>query len=152
MGPGQMMQNSLQQVSPNTMMTYNLSQTIHSPTIPKVSPNQNKKGKSVQANPKRASQKPVNLKPVELDDSDEEPLYASNDEESEDDDDDDDVIDYVSLKSAESSKKISSQKKTMIQSNKVDSSGLKATPPHHSEEADPNVKISSPGKNERKTL
>ena len=142
-----MMQGNLQQVSPNTMMTYNLNQTLHSPTMAKVSPNQNKKGKGVQANPKQASQKPVDPKPVELDDSDEEPLYASNDEESEDDDDDD-VINYVGAKSAESSKKVSGQKKTMIQSNKIDSSGLKATPPHHSDEADQNVKISSPGIND----
>lgn len=143
MGQVQMMPGGLQQVSPNTLMTYNVSQT-RSTILPaaKISPNQKSKDKVAQA---KTSPKPVKpVSPVESEDSDDEdePLYATNDEESdEEEDEDEDVV--VGAKAVDA-KKTPATKKTIIQSNKVDSSGLKATPPHHLDETD--QKLASPGK------
>ena len=133
----------IQQVSPTTMMTYNVSQQQNQSSFPsaaKTSPNSKAKEK-----PALTKTSPKLVKPVlrvESEDSDEEPLYATNDEESDDDEDDD--VDDVIVGKVVDSKKVSATRKTIIQSNKVDSSGLKATPPHQTDETE--QKSSSPGR------
>ena len=144
----QMMPGGLQQVSPSTMMTYNVSQQQQQqqqtqssfPSTAKGSLTSKAKEKPIVTKTSPKQVKPV--LPVDSEDSDEEPLYATNDEES-DDDDDDDVVSNVVVGKAAESKKATTTRKTIIQSNKVDSSGLKATPPHQTDETE--QKSSSPG-------
>ena len=101
---------TLQQVSPNPAMTFNVGQTTppnSRQNLSKISPILNSpKIKRKQLSRKRSRDKPVKPKQVELEeDSDSEPLYASNDEESESDDDD--VIDFV--------KNVETFKKSVVQ-------------------------------------
>jgi hypothetical protein len=119
-----MVPGSLQQVSPNTLMTYNASQTPSLlQTMPTVSPKSAMKPVN-----EKLSKKPARpVKQVDTESSDDEPLYASKDEDSDDDDE------------------VSTAKQKLIQSNKIDSSGLKATPPHPTDETD--QKMASPGLN-----